>query len=269
MITLTALTANAAAITLYIVASGYLATLVSRQQKTDRRCLLAFAAAALLFHGIGLYGKIITAAGLQLNLLNSTSLIFWVVNTLVLFSGLKKPLHNLFIFLFPLSAAVVLSSIIIPHQGSSLGQHPTGIVSHILLSILAYSLLIIATLQALLLAFQNHQLKHKHPQGIIKLLPPLQTMESLFFELLWLGEILLLAAIVTGFIFIDDLFAQHLAHKTVFTLLSFTIYAILLWGRHQRGWRGNTAIRWAVGGFAALMLAYFGSKLVLEFLIKT
>jgi ABC-type uncharacterized transport system permease subunit len=93
-------------------------------------------------------------------------------------------------------------------------------------------------------------------------------MEALLFELLWCGEILLTIAIITGFIFLDDLFAQHLVHKTVFTLLAWCIYAILLWGRHAKGWRGNTALRWTLGGFCLLMLAYFGSKFVLEVLLQ-
>jgi ABC-type uncharacterized transport system permease subunit len=93
-------------------------------------------------------------------------------------------------------------------------------------------------------------------------------MEALFFELLWVGEICLLLAITSGFLFIDDLFAQHLAHKTVFSLLALVIYGVLLWGRYQRGWRGATAIRWALGGFCTLMLAYFGSKFVLQIVLS-
>ncbi len=263
------LAANIAAIILYTAAGCYLIATARKQQKVNAYLLVPLTVVVLCLHGIGLYGKLITPTGLHLNLFNSASLIFWVVNTLVLLSGIKKPLHNLFIFLFPLSAILVLGATAIHHSGTSLPHHQVGIISHILLSILAYSLLIIATLQALLLAFQNHQIKHKHPRGLVQLLPPLQTMESLLFELLWLGETFLLAAIITGLVYIDDLFAQHLAHKTVFTLVAFTIYAILLWGRFKLGWRGTTAIRWTLGGFAALMLAYFGSKMVLEFLIHS
>ncbi|BFM16760.1 inner membrane protein YpjD [Maricurvus nonylphenolicus] len=261
------LAASSAAAALYLAASGYLISQTAQQRASSRQWLIAFAITALVLHGLGIYGEIMGDNGFDLSLVNAISLIFWVVNGLVLFSGLKKPLHNLFIFLFPISTLVVLGTIFSTQEGPALTTHSKGMISHILLSILAYSLLIIATLQSLLLAYQNYQLKHKHPRGLIRLLPPLQTMESLFFELLWIGEICLLGSIATGFIFVEDLFAQHLAHKTVFTLIAFSIYAILLWGRHSLGWRGNTAIRWALGGFAALMLAYFGSKLVLEVIL--
>ena len=117
-------------------------------------------------------------------------------------------------------------------------------------------------------ANQNHALKNKSRLTNARLLPPLQTMESLLFELLWVGEILLTLAILSGFYFLEDMFAQHLVHKTVFALSAWFIYALLLWGRHQMGWRGTKAIRWALAGFVCLMLAYFGSKLVLEIILN-
>ncbi len=261
------LTFNIAAIAIYLAASGHLISRTRRQLGSARTWLLPTTAVALLCHAAGGYGSLFTNAGLNLGFFEVGSLIFWVINLLVLISGLRKPLHNLFIFLFPLSALALISSLIVPSSSALFTNITPGIAGHILLSILAYSLLIIATLQAVLLAYQNHQLKHKHPSGVVKLLPPLQTMEALLFELLWLGEILLTLAIATGALFVDDLMAQHLAHKTVFSVLAWLIYGTLLCGRHFLGWRGNSAIRWSLGGFSALMLAYFGSKFVLEFLI--
>jgi len=93
-------------------------------------------------------------------------------------------------------------------------------------------------------------------------------MEALLFELLWLGFLILSASIITGVGFIEDMFAQHLVHKTVFSIIAWLIYAALLAGRHWLGWRGNTAIRFTLGGFAALMLAFFGSKFVLELVLQ-
>ena len=88
-------------------------------------------------------------------------------------------------------------------------------------------------------------------------------MEKLLFEILWTGQALLSVSLVTGILFIDDIFAQHLVHKTLLSLAAWMIYAIMLWGRYYQGWRGIAAIRWTLGGFVFLMLAYFGSKLVL------
>lgn len=104
--------------------------------------------------------------------------------------------------------------------------------------------------------------------GFIQLLPPLQTMETLLFEMIWAGLILLSISIVSGLIFLDNIFAQHLVHKSVLSISAWLTFAVLLWGRHQSGWRGITAIRGTLIGFALLLLAYFGSKLVLEIILQ-
>lgn len=260
------LIANIAAIFLYVAASLYFLSRFSRQKLIHPNAILAIAACALLFHGGGIYGLSVSKAGFHLGFFFVSSLIFWVINLIVLVSSLKKALHNLFILLFPLSALAVTASLLGRNIDSQIALSH-GLASHVVLSILAYSLLTIATLQALFLAYQNHQLKHKQHMDRVRLLPPLQTMDSLLFEILWAGEILLSLSIISGIWFLDDLFAQHLAHKTVFSIAAWFIYALLLIGRHRFGWRGYTAIRWTLAGFALLMLAYFGSKLVLELIL--
>ena len=104
--------------------------------------------------------------------------------------------------------------------------------------------------------------------GVVRSLPSLQSMETLMFQLLGAGLVLLTVSLVTGFVFLENLFAQHLAHKTILSLLAWLLFAVLLVGRSRYGWRGQTAIRWTLSGFAALMLAYFGSKLVLELILN-
>lgn len=261
------LTANLIAILIYTAAAIYFGRQFVHQKSFQPAQLLNIATLGLVAHGIGVYGISINGSGLNFSLFSASSLIFWVINAIVLVSSLKKELHNLFLLLFPLSAIAVLTSITATNPE---WQHSLGytIAAHVILSILAYSLLTIASLQALILAYQNHALKNKSRIANARLLPPLQTMESLLFEFLWIGEILLTLAILSGFYFLEDMFAQHLVHKTVFALSAWFIYALLLWGRYQMGWRGNKAIRWALAGFICLMLAYFGSKLVLEIILN-
>jgi ABC-type uncharacterized transport system permease subunit len=139
--------------------------------------------------------------------------------------------------------------------------------AHILTSIIAFSLLNIAALQAILLAIQDQQLKRHPPKCFIQSLPPLQTMEALLFQMLGAGIVFLTISLISGFLFIEDLFAQHLVHKTVLSLLAWVIFSGLLIGRSRYGWRGQTAIQWTLIGFVLLLLAYFGSKLVLELIL--
>jgi len=138
---------------------------------------------------------------------------------------------------------------------------------HVLLSMLAYSLLTLASVQALLLAVQDHYLRKRRPGGFIRALPPLMTMEALLFEMIGIGFVLLTLALLSGFAFLENMFAQHLVHKTVLSVVAWMVFGGLLLGRRVWGWRGRKAIVWTLSGFAILILAYFGSKLVLELVL--
>jgi len=264
---MTILVANLTALVIYVFASIFLWSAMKRQLPIPKGTLFGIGSAALITHGTGIFTASVTQAGFQLSLFNASSLIFWVINAIVLISSIKKPLHNLFILLFPLSCLSLIAAIVGNYLGEKLILN-FHLAVHVILSILAYSLLTIASLQAVFLAYQNKLLKNKTHFAQTRLMPPLQTMESLLFEFLWVGEILLTLAILSGFWFLEDMFAQHLIHKTVFGIAAWLIYALLLWGRHFQGWRGNKAIRWTLAGFISLMLAYFGSKVVLEIILN-
>ena len=136
-----------------------------------------------------------------------------------------------------------------------------------MISVVAYSLIMLGAIQALLLAYQDDSIRTHNPGGFIRYLPPMHDMETLLFQFLGFGFICLSASLLTGFLFLEDIFAQHLVHKTVLSIVAWFILAILIFGRFQFGWRGKTAMRWTLSAFAFLMLAYFGSKLVLEFIL--
>ena len=252
----------------YLAAWALLLNAVFRQQQLPAKPLLAVITIGLCAHYLAVFWSLRTDAGYQFGIFKVPSLFFAVINSVVLVSSFRKPLQNLFLFLLPLSIAALLTNIL-TGENAKLGHSLTApVISHILLSILAYSLLTIASLQALLLAYQNHQLKTKHLTGMMRLMPPLQTMETLLFEMIWAGQILLTLSLITGFTFIHNMTAQHLSHKVIFSVMAWIIYAVLLWGRHTLGWRGAAAIRFTLGGFAALMLAYFCNKLVLEVILQ-
>lgn len=229
----------------------------------------ALIAAALLAHGFAIHQQIVVPGGYHFGFFKISSLFFWVTNLLVFLSSLRLPLHNLFLLTLPVSVAALLASLFTGHpQVLQVSDLSLGVASHIFLSILAYSTMIVATGQALLLAYQDYMLHHKHPAGFTRVLPPLQTMETLLFEILWTGQILLTLVIITGVTQTQDVAQQHLHHKIAFTAVAWVIYAILLWGRYFLGWRGRMAIRWTLSGFACLILAYWGTKIVFEFLLN-
>lgn len=253
---------------LYAAASLYQGTRLARQARPDLRLLGTLGVLALLAHGGALAIQLLPGAGLRLDFFSASSLIAAAVILLTLGACVRIPVANLLVLLFPLGALTVLLAQFAPNGAAPLIDGHPGILAHILLSILAYGVLTIAMFQALLLALQDRRLKAKHPSGLIRTFPPLQTMESLLFGFLWAGWALLSLSLLSGWLFFEDLFAQHLVHKTVLSCLAWVVFGVLLWGRHQIGWRGYRAIRWTLAGFCLLMLAYFGSKLVREFILQ-
>jgi len=206
--------------------------------------------------------------GFNFSFFSTAALAALVISLLLLFAALDKPVAKLGVLIFPVAAAMLALDIIYPTKPHPLINHNWQMSTHILTSILAFSLLNIAALQAILLAIQDQQLRHHHPKRFMLALPPLQAMESLLFQMIATGLLFFTASLVSGFFFIEDLFAQHLVHKTVLSILAWIIFSALLFGRIRYGWRGQSAIQWTLIGFTSLLLAYFGSKLVLELILK-
>jgi ABC-type uncharacterized transport system permease subunit len=252
---------------LYLAATGLqLLHLTQRRQQIDR-LVFALSLAALLSHALIVWEIVFPSSGMDFGFFKIAALLFLVINLACITSLTRRPLQNLLIALFPLSAMAVLVSTFAPDTTPLLTHLSGGMILHISSSILAYAVLTLAAIQAAVLALQDHQLKQRHTRGIIQILPPLQLMEGMLFELLWIGLALLTIAIVSGMVFIDDIFAQSLVHKTVLTIAAWVLFATLLWGHYQLGWRSKTAVRLTLTGFGMLMLAYFGSKLVLELIL--
>jgi ABC-type uncharacterized transport system permease subunit len=266
------LTGTAAlALALYLLAAlGPLSRLLGRGPallRERRGFILSAALAALMLHAIALYALIFGAEGMDLGFFNVLALAGFLMAVIALAACVKPAFENLGIVLFPLAGVSILlaetltSDVLLLHGGS------WPLYTHILFSLLAYSLLGVAALQAVVLAIQERRLRRGAAGGMLSTLPPLQEMERFLFQLIAAGFALLTLALFTGLIFVHSLFAQNLWQKTVLSLLAWLVFAVLLWGRWRFGWRGRTAIRWTLSGFVALMLAYFGSKLVLELIL--
>ncbi len=259
-----------AAIGMYLVCTLLVALRLRQRgqaRKVKRSAVLLTGFAALLLHALVLYGELHTAQGINLSFFNVASLTIWMVSAMLVISALGKPVETLGLAVFPLACVAMLADLAYP--GSHLMADGAGweLRLHVVVSILAYAMLTLATVQALLLAIQDNHLRSHHPGGIIRALPPLQTMEALLFEMIGLGFVLLSLSLLSGFVYLEDMFAQHVAHKTLLSIIGWVVFAALLWGRYRFGWRGATAIRWTLSGFVLLMLAYFGSKAILELVL--
>ena len=253
---------------LYLAATGLQLLHISQRKAQIDRSVFLLGLVALICHALVAWDNLFFEGGLDLGFYKVSALIFLVINLACIASLARRPLQNLLVALFPLSALSVLVSTFAPSSASDVSSYSAGMLLHIGSSILAYALLTLAAAQSGLLAIQDRHLKQKHTRGIIQVLPPLELMETMLFELIWAGVILLSVSILSGIAFVEDIFAQHLVHKTVLTIIAWILFSILLWGRYQLGWRSQTAVRFTLAGFAMLMLAYFGSKMVLELVLQ-
>lgn len=252
---------------LYLTAAALVARAVALRSTPGRGPLLGLSSIALLLHGVVMHEVLVQPGGLHFGFYTIAILHAWLVGLLALLVNVYRPVQGIYLVAMPL-AAIELSLGVLGHEhGAPLPSLTTAMQSHILLSLLAYSLLSIAALQALLVSWQDRALR-RHRRGMLLALPSLQTMERMLFELIAIGFVLLSLAIATGFVVLDNLLAQHVAHKTLLTLLAWLIFAVLLAGRHWRGWRGRTAVRFTLVGFVVLLIGFVGSKLVLELVLN-
>ena len=256
---------------LYLLASlGLLLRLLRRGPqllRENRGFTVSSALAAVFIHTVLLYGLLVTPSGLDLGYFNALALAGWLMALIALAAFLKPDFENLALVLFPLAGASVLSAELFPHDVLLMSDRSWPLDMHILTSMLAYSLLGVAALQALVLYVQERRLSHGSAGGILSALPPMQEMERFLFQLIGAGFVLLTLSLFTGLIFVQNFMAQHLVHKATLSILAWVVFAVLLWGRWKFGWRGRLAIRWTLLGFGSLLLAYFGAKLVLELIL--
>jgi len=237
------------------------------KNRIPRLAGISIGLAGVVLHGIHLYQGILTEGGVNLSFFGASSLIAWTILLLMMISALTKPVENLAITIMPIAALAIILEMHFPTSTLLSATANLSLKFHVLVSLLAYSVLTMALVQSILAAIQDHYLRNRHPGGFIRALPPLQTMEALLFEMITLGFVLLTIALLSGFIFMDNMLAQHLVHKTLLSITAWLVFGTLLWGRHKFGWRGQKTLIWTLAGFVVLMLAYFGSKFVLEMLV--
>ena len=240
----------------------------TNSQITDKRGLMLIAwAIACILHALHLYPQTFTSQGLNLTFYNTVSLVLFIISTLVLILSISKKREFIGLFLLPIVVAGIALTILKPDIQVATSS-VRGLQFHIVFSLFAFSVLTISAIQSILLFNQERHLRHAELQGITRALPPLHETEKFLFQTITIGFVLLSIALVTGFIFLENMFQQHIVHKTILSILAWVLFAVLLWGRWQFGWRGQMAVRWTLGGFAFLILAYLGSKFVQEIILN-
>ena len=225
---------------------------------------LALGAVASLSHAVLLWQSVFAKPELAFTTAETASLIGWIIGIIALTFSWRQPrLAGIGATLAVVTGIVAATT----NEGArrfAVERQSWELTAHIILSTVAYALITIAAAMAIALALLDRRLRSRQPLGHLAILPSVEALESGLFQALGAGFTLLTLALFSGFVFVENIFAQQLSRKTVLSCLAWAVFAILLLGRWRFGWRGRTAMRWTLSGFALLALAYFGSKLVLE-----
>ena len=226
--------------------------------------------APLALHAWLLHQALFAASPLRFGFAQALSVMMFLGVALYWVESLFYSLEGMEPLVLPLAAAAVPLPALFPGLASS-AAHAEALAFrvHLALAMVAYSLFVIALLHATLMAVAERQL-HRKPGLALAGLPPLLTLERLLFRVIAAAFAFLTLTLATGIVFSETLFGRALRfeHKTVFAVLSWLTFGLLLAGRRLYGWRGRTALRWTLSGFVMLLLAYVGSRFVLEVVLE-
>lgn len=235
----------------------------ARSPQADALSQRALVPLALALHALALIEQTLFGRHMLIGIGEVASLLAWLSALMLWVFCLREPLQALGVVTYPFAALCALLPLLPGRDGNPIPLDDWRLGVHIILSLLSAGLLTLAAIHALAIAILDRILHRPDNIALARRLPPLQTMEKLLFQLIFVGFFLLSLTLCSGLLIIPDLHGEHLA-QLVLTASAWVIFSVLLWGRLRYGWRGRTAIRWALSGYATLVAAYFGSKLVME-----
>jgi len=250
----------------YLAAAGLLFRGMGRGRPAPGRGWLLAAAPAVLLHA-GYHVAVAwrTSGGPDMHFFSALSLVGLGMAAMTMLVGARGRMAALGVFVFPLAAVLLLAT-------QLRGPAPAPVLEwrlqlHAWLALLAYAALAIAALLAVRLWLQERALRQRAFHTWLRALPALSELETLLFRTIAVGFGLLSLTLLTGVLFVEDFLSQHLVHKSVLSMLSWLVFGGLLLGRWRYGWRGVRAVHWTLTAMALLLLAFFGSKFVLELLL--
>jgi ABC-type uncharacterized transport system permease subunit len=223
----------------------------------------------LLLHGIGIYADLFGAGSMRFSFGLALSLMLWLAVLIYWLESFHTRMDGLQPMVLPLAAICAALPVVFPNARAMAHADTWGFRLHFMAAMLAYSLFTLSALHAVFMGYAERKLHQRALTKSLASLPPLLTMEALLFRMIVVAFVLLTVALITGSIYSEEIFGKPLTfdHKTLFAFISWGIFAALLVGRRVWGWRGRTALRWTMAGFMVLLLAYIGSRFVLEIVL--
>lgn len=225
---------------------------------------LAFFILASLFQTIITGQVLIYNSGWVFNAQNACLVISWLSNLIVLLSQFRLIWVRTMIHLI---AVFILAWIFYFPLETPSKPYVWAIDLHILLSVLAYSLLFVSSLVSINLGWQIRQMKQHVFDSHSMTINSLLKNEEKLFKLIFLGWLFLSCALLTGVLFVQGFLADGMGHKIIFSMTAWVLFAVLIVGRLTKGWRGKKAIKLNFFAMSVLMLGFIGSYIVLDYLV--
>ncbi|WP_105167822.1 cytochrome C assembly family protein [Pseudoalteromonas sp. T1lg23B] len=252
----------------YVLATGHVLSRLFHKEGPNQKLTIVLSTLAILAHMLLLVNSVFTSEGQDLSTVNVALLTCWVIVVSVTAVSLKLPATLLLPVVYGFAALLLTASLFIPHHiVMQTINVDLGLVIHISLSLLAYCVLIIATLYAVQFFYIDNRLKHKDLAIMHSHLPPLMQVERQLYQLLTIGTALLTLALLSGFVFLDGMFAKEYIHKTVLSLAAWVVFTGVTLGHHQFGWRGKSVVVSIMLASGLVTLAYFGSRFIQEVIL--
>lgn len=204
----------------------------------------------------------------SLSFLTVLSIIAWLLGLFSVFRGRQLASLMLRPAIFGFAIVSVLLLQVIPESSGIQGTMTAGLAVHIILSMIAFSLLVLAALYAGQILYLNRVLKQRSSRALDKHLPPLMAVEQYFFRLLTAGTVVLTLAIIAGVLFVDGLFAKGQIHKTVLSFAAWLGFGGIVVAHATRGLRGKPIVLLTLIAATLLTLAYFGSRFVRDIILS-
>ena len=251
---------------------------MERPERVARWLLLP----GLVAHGVGLDALVLAGGNLHLSWLLALSVAVWLGLIVFWFESLIIKIDGLQLLVLPFAGVICVLTALYPGSHLVTSSVESALRGHLLLALGAYGLITIAAMQSLLMAAVDHHLHHPRDvvhnasalrRAIGRVLdaqPPLLVQERLLFRVIWIAFAALTLAIISGSLISLATVGNWLPfdHKSVFTVLSWLTFGMLLLGRHRWGWRGRIALRYTVVGFIFVVLSYTGSRFVIEVILN-
>ena len=233
----------------------------------------------IIIHGVAIHMTMLHENHITINWSLGLSFTIWIGLMIYWLESNFIKAYGFLLALLPIASLVSFLAAIFPPDsdtGVMVIKNNTFLI-HLIISLISYSIIAVGALQALIMTGLD---RHLHrPQDFSKTpsiwgraldaQPPLMVQERILFRLIGIGFVLMTLAIITGSVVSMNATGAILPrdHKTFFTLISWLIFGVLLFGRIMWGWRGRVSLRWTLVGFGLLMLAYTGTRFIFEVLL--